>query len=137
MRTPCTAVVSGLVDFMPAEALINRRVLLICNLKPAKMRNVESSAMVMAASNDDHTKVELLTPPEGCAIGERVSFAGFEGEPLAPSSKSGWEAVRKAWEAVQPELTTSKDRVACFQTTPFGTAHGVCTVATIALGKIK
>ena len=81
---------------MPAEALINRRALLLCNLKPAKMRNVESSAMVMAASNDEHTKVELLTPPEGCAIGERVSFAGFEGEPLAPSSKSGWEAVRKA-----------------------------------------
>ena len=86
--------VSGLVDYMPAEALINRRALLLCNLKPAKMRNVESSAMVMAASNDEHTKVELLTPPEGCAIGERVSFAGFEGEPLAPSSKSGWEAVR-------------------------------------------
>ena len=168
---------SGLVEYMPAEALINRRALLLCNLKPAKMRNVESSAMVMAASNDEHTKVELLTPPEGCAIGERVSFAGFEGEPLAPSSKSGWEAVRKAahpnpwpspeprpciptpypnptptptptpnpnpsqvrkaWEAVQPELSTSKERVACYRTTPFGTAHGVCTVATIAEGKIK
>ena len=45
--------------------------------------------------------------------------------------------MRKAWEAVQPELTTSKERVACYQTTPFGTAHGVCTVATIAMGKIK
>ena len=122
---------------MPVEALINRRVLLLCNLKPAKMRNVESAAMVMAASNDDHTKVELLIPPEGCAIGERVSFAGFEGEPLAPQSKSGWEAVRKAWEAVQPELSTSEDQVACFRSTPFATSHGVCTVATIALGKIK
>ena len=45
--------------------------------------------------------------------------------------------MRKAWEAVQPELSTSKERVACYRTTPFGTAHGVCTVATIAEGKIK
>ena len=45
--------------------------------------------------------------------------------------------VRKAWEAVQPELSTSKERVACYRTTPFGTAHGVCTVATIAEGKTK
>ena len=134
---PRRAVVSGLVEFMPAEALTNRRALLLCNLKPAKMRNIESAAMVLAASNEDHTKVELLIPPAGCAVGDRVSFAGFEGEPLQPQSKKDWEAVRKAWEAVQPDLNTSGDRVAQFQSAPFATAHGVCTVETIANGKIK
>ena len=70
-------VVSGLVDFMPPEALTNRRAVLICNLKPAKMRGVESEAMVLAASDVEHTKVELLDLPAAAAIGERVTFEGL------------------------------------------------------------
>ena len=62
-------VVSGLVDFMPPEALTNRRAVLICNLKPAKMRGVESEAMVLAASDVEHTKVELLDPPAAARSG--------------------------------------------------------------------
>merc|ERR1712108_129303 len=31
-----------------------------CNLKPAKMRGIESQAMVLCASNADHTQVELI-----------------------------------------------------------------------------
>lgn len=31
---------------------------------------------VLCASNEDHTGVEPLLPPEGAKIGERVSFAG-------------------------------------------------------------
>ena len=46
-------------------ALQNRRAVLLCNLKPAKMKGIESQAMVLAASDADHTKVELLMPPEG------------------------------------------------------------------------
>ena len=112
---------------MPAEALTNRRALLLCNLKPAKMRNIESAAMVLAASNEDHTKVELLIPPAGCAVGDRVSFAGFEGEPLQPQSKKDWEAVRKAWEAVQPEFSTDPTTgVACYKGVPFSLAAGPC-----------
>ena len=57
-------VVSGLVEFMPAEFLTNRRAVLLCNLKPAKMRGIESQAMVLAASDAAHTKVELLIPPK-------------------------------------------------------------------------
>ena len=54
--------------------------------------------------------------------------------PQAGSQPNRWS---EAGADCQPELTTSKERVACYQTTPFGTAHGVCTVATIAMGKIK
>ena len=43
------------------------RAVLLCNLKPAKMRGIESQAMVLAASDKAHTIVELLTPPEQCA----------------------------------------------------------------------
>ena len=130
-------VVSGLKDYMDTSALTNRRAVLLCNLKPAKMRGIESAAMVLGASDADRTKVELLTPPEACALGERVSFDGHEGEPLAPKTTKEWGEVAKAWEASQPDFSTTDERVAQYKSVPFATAHGPCTVATIANGKIK
>jgi aminoacyl tRNA synthase complex-interacting multifunctional protein 1 len=32
--------------------------------------------MVMCASNADHTAIELIRPPKGSKIGERVSLEG-------------------------------------------------------------
>lgn len=40
-------VVSGLVKFIPIEEMQDRMVVVLCNLKPAKMRGVTSEAMVM------------------------------------------------------------------------------------------
>lgn len=55
----------------------NRMAILLCNLKPAKMRGVTSQAMVMCASSPD--LVEILDPPNGAVPGERVTFQGFSG----------------------------------------------------------
>ena len=33
------------------------QVVVVCNLKPAKMAGFESAGMVLCAANDDHTKV--------------------------------------------------------------------------------
>lgn len=38
----------------------DRKVCVLCNLKPATMRGIKSHAMVLAASNDDHTKVSMV-----------------------------------------------------------------------------
>ncbi|KAL0382793.1 UNVERIFIED_CONTAM: putative methionine--tRNA ligase [Sesamum calycinum] len=72
-------VVSGLVKYIPLE-----------DMQPASMRGIKSQAMVLAASNSDHTKVELVEPPQGAAVGERVTFPGFDGLPddvLNPKKK--------------------------------------------------
>lgn len=51
MRFPSLAqVVSGLVKFVPQEAMQDRLVLVVCNMKPAKMRDVMSYGMVRSAS---------------------------------------------------------------------------------------
>lgn len=55
----------------------NRMAVMLCNLKPAKMRGVVSQAMVMCASSPD--KVEILDPPGGAVPGDRVTFQGFPG----------------------------------------------------------
>jgi tRNA-binding EMAP/Myf-like protein len=43
-------IVSGLVNYVPIEEMQNRMVVVLCNLKPAKMRGVESNGMVLCAS---------------------------------------------------------------------------------------
>lgn len=43
-------VVSGLVNFIPLEDMQGRMVVVLCNLKPAKMRGIESQGMVLCAS---------------------------------------------------------------------------------------
>ena len=50
-------VISGLVKHIPIEEMQNRPVIILCNLKPAKMRGIVSEAMVMCASTPD--KVEF------------------------------------------------------------------------------
>jgi len=49
-------VISGLVKFVPLEAMQNRPAVLLCNLKPVKMRGILSEAMVMCASTPDKVR---------------------------------------------------------------------------------
>ncbi|KAK2982407.1 hypothetical protein RJ640_026250 [Escallonia rubra] len=83
-------VVSGLAKFCSPEELMNRRVALITNVKPGKLRDVMSEGLVLCASSEDHTAVEPLIVPEGARIGECVSFTEHEGKPedvLNPKKK--------------------------------------------------
>jgi tRNA-binding EMAP/Myf-like protein len=43
-------IVSGLVNYVPIEEMQDLMVVVLCNLKPAKMRGVESNGMVLCAS---------------------------------------------------------------------------------------
>lgn len=125
-------VVSGLVKYIPLEDMQNRKVCVLCNLKPATMRGIKSQAMVLAASSNDGTKVELVEPPQASLIGERLKFPGFEGEPddlLNPK--------KKVWETVQVDLCTNSELVACYKQVPFTTSAGVCKVSSISSGSIR
>lgn len=59
------------------QQMQNRMAVLLCNLRPAKMRGIVSQAMVMCASTPD--KVEILDPPSGAEPGDRINFQGFPG----------------------------------------------------------
>ncbi|CAI9776121.1 unnamed protein product [Fraxinus pennsylvanica] len=125
-------VVSGLVKYIPLEEMQNRKVCVLCNLKPGAMRGIKSQAMVLAASSSDHTKVELVEPPQGAVVGERVTFPGFEGTPdkvLNPK--------KKVWETLQVDMRSDKELVACYKDVPFTTSAGVCKVSSISEGSIR
>ncbi|KAK1244644.1 hypothetical protein MKX07_003443 [Trichoderma sp. CBMAI-0711] len=113
----CRTVCSGLNGLIPLEEMQGRKVVVVCNLKPVKMRGIKSCAMVLAASPkvkegevDDHKgPVELVTPPEGAKAGERVFFEGWKGEPEGVLNPK-----KKIWETFQPGFTTTENLEAAF-----------------------
>lgn len=101
-------VVSGLVKFIPIEEMQNRMVVVMCNLKPAKMRGVLSEAMVMCASSAD--KVEILAPPQSSIPGDLVHCEGFTRNPDVQLNPK-----KKIFETCAPDLKTNDSFVACFK----------------------
>ncbi|KAK9771232.1 putative tRNA-binding domain-containing protein [Seiridium cardinale] len=106
----CRTVCSGLNGLVPLEEMQGRKVVVVANLKPVKMRGIKSCAMVLAASPklkegeaDDHKgPVELASPPADAKAGERVYFEGWEGEPEGVLNPK-----KKVWETFQPGFTTT------------------------------
>ncbi|XP_063740127.1 aminoacyl tRNA synthase complex-interacting multifunctional protein 1a [Eleginops maclovinus] len=124
-------VVSGLVKHIPLEQMQNRMAVLMCNLKPAKMRGVVSQAMVMCASSPD--KVEILDPPSGAVPGDRVTFQAFPGDPDKELNPK-----KKVWEQIQPDLRTDDQCVATYKGSAFEVAgKGVCKAQTMSNSGIK
>ena len=57
VRTIC----AGIKAFYAPEAILGRNIIIVANLAPRKLRGIESHGMLLAASNDDHSQVVLLT----------------------------------------------------------------------------
>ncbi|CAL5218911.1 g657 [Coccomyxa viridis] len=124
-------IVSGLVKFVPVEEMQGRKVLVLANLKPAKLRGIVSSGMVLCASNEAHDKVEPVLVPEGVPVGERVSFEGFEGAPEAVLNPK-----KKLWEKIAVDLKTNAEGVAVYKDIPFMTSSGPVT-SSLQNGKVS
>lgn len=94
--------------FVPLEELSNRMVILLCNLKPSKIRGVLSQAMVMCASSPD--KVEILEPPPDAVPGDFISVQGYNRHP---------DKVLKVFDKIVPDLKTDEDLRATYRGVPW------------------
>ena len=65
--------VAGLKGHYEPEALVGKLIVVCANLAPRKMRGEESQGMLLAASNEDHSQVILLTPMTEIPPGAKVS----------------------------------------------------------------
>ena len=65
-------VVSGIKQWYSADDLVGKKVIVIVNLKPVKLRGVESKGMILAAE-DDEGNLSLLTTLEDLKDGAIVS----------------------------------------------------------------
>lgn len=64
-------IVSGLVPYYKEEELVGKNVVVVTNLKPAKLRGIESNGMLLAAGDGD--VVKLLTVDGEVPIGSSIS----------------------------------------------------------------
>lgn len=93
-------IVSGLANYVTLEEMKERMVVVLCNLKPAKLKGIMSAGMVLCASKEEPKDVEPLSAPKGAKAGDRVVVENYEDggtvEVLNPK--------KKVWEKLQVEL---------------------------------
>ncbi len=64
---------AGLRGHYTAEQLIGKNIVVVANLAPRKVRGELSQGMLLAAGNEDHSQVILLTTEADIAPGSSVS----------------------------------------------------------------
>ncbi|KAH9500615.1 hypothetical protein Btru_077089 [Bulinus truncatus] len=91
-------VVSGLAGLVPKESLENKLGVFLCNLKPARMKGIESSAI------DNPRQVEPLIPPQDSAPGEKYLLKAIhQGQP----DDGAQNLKKKIWGKIAPDLGKS------------------------------
>ena len=64
-------ILSGIAKFYTPESLIGKHIVVVANLKPAKLMGLESAGMLLAASSDDGNQLCILEPssiPPGSVV---------------------------------------------------------------------
>ncbi len=72
-------VVSGLAYHIRKEDLVGKRVVVVRNLMPAKLRGVESQGMLLVAESEGNL-IEILECPE-CDAGTKVTIENMDSDP--------------------------------------------------------
>lgn len=61
-------VVSGIAKYFDPTLLIGRKVILVANLKPVKLRGVDSNGMILAAADGDKLELVSVDMPSGIRV---------------------------------------------------------------------
>lgn len=111
-------VCSGLVGLVERDQLLNSDVVLACNLKPRKMRGVQSQGMLMCVEKvlpHNQYEVRPILAPENACAGDQLTFRGAE--PL-----DQWKNLKsKTWDAIAPHLRSNPHGTVVFTKEEEGT----------------
>ncbi len=66
-------IVAGIKLFYSKEELTGKKIVVVTNLEPRKLRGIISHGMLLAASNEDKSSVVLMTPDKDIPNGSKVS----------------------------------------------------------------
>lgn len=64
--------VTSLVPYYSEQELMNKQVVVLCNLEKAKMRGEISECMLLCAETEDETQSVLLSPEKVMASGVKI-----------------------------------------------------------------
>ena len=65
-------IVSGIREYYTPEEMVGKKIIVICNLKPAKLRGVESNGMLLAAESCTDDGLALLTVDQDIPVGSKI-----------------------------------------------------------------
>jgi methionyl-tRNA synthetase len=66
-------IVAGIKLYYSKEELIGKKIAVVTNLEPKKLRGIISHGMLLAASNEDKSSVVLLTLDKDIPKGSKIS----------------------------------------------------------------
>jgi methionyl-tRNA synthetase len=66
-------IVAGIKLHYSKEELVGKKIAVVANLEPRKLRGIESHGMLLAASSEDKSSVVLLTIDKNIANGSKIS----------------------------------------------------------------
>lgn len=106
-------VMSGLRSYFTKEELLHRKVIVITNLKARRVGSFESQGMVICATNEDKSIVELVEPPQDAQVGEMISFEGLP--EVKPDEDVNPNRKTSPWGKCADSLCVNEEGVACFK----------------------
>ena len=68
-RTIC----AGIKQYYSKEELKGKKIIVFANLAPRNLKGIESKGMLLAAVNEGHSKVILISPEKDIEVGARIS----------------------------------------------------------------
>jgi methionine--tRNA ligase beta chain len=65
-------IVAGIKKYYKKDELVGKQIVVVVNLEPRKMKGLESNGMLLAAINNNESKIILLSPEKKIENGARV-----------------------------------------------------------------
>lgn len=66
------SLVAGIKKFYKKEELKGKKCIVFCNLEPKTMKGIKSEGMILAAVNEDESKVILIEPEKDIKVGSKI-----------------------------------------------------------------
>lgn len=102
------SIVAGLAKFIKEDELIGKNVVILCNLRPSKLRGHLSEGMIMCAKSGEI--MELLEPPSNAQPGDLVYCESYERVPVEVGRDK-----KRLYDPLAPDMLTNDQLIACYK----------------------
>jgi len=65
-------VCAGIKEYYSKKELKGKKIILLANLAPRKLKGIESQGMILAAVNEDENEIVLISPESDIEVGSKV-----------------------------------------------------------------
>lgn len=65
-------IVAAIKKFYSHDDLKGKKIIVLTNLEPKKIRGIESKGMLLAAVSEDESRVSLIVPEKDAKVGDKV-----------------------------------------------------------------